>query len=93
MLATREAAANVLFHQDFSIKGTGWDKIAISCEMFHLPAPKMDLYESNTRVTLFAEIPYSNLSADDRGAVEAKFIKPLDPETAPRYMKYIPMWA
>ena len=188
MLAIREAVANALIHQDFSIKGTGpvveifenrieitnagiplidvnriidnppksrneklaelmrrlrmceelgtgWDKIAISCEMFQLPAPKIDLYESNTRVTLFAEIPYSNLSADERmwacyihacikqvqgeqltnsslrtrfglkesasgnvsrlirDAVEAKLIKPLDPETAPRYMKYIPMWA
>ena len=87
------------------------------------------------RVTLFAEIPYSNLSAEERmwacyihacikqvqgeqltnsslrtrfglkesasgnvsrlirDAVEEKLIKPLEPETAPRYMKYIPMWA
>ena len=51
MLAIREAVANALIHQDFSIKGTGWDKIAISCEMFQLPAPKMDLYESNTRAS------------------------------------------
>lgn len=26
-------------------------------------------------------------------AVEQKYIKPLDPDTAPRYMKYIPIWA
>lgn len=25
-------------------------------------------------------------------AVENKLIKPLDPDTAPRYMKYIPVW-
>ena len=188
MLAIREAVANALIHQDFSIKGTGpvveifenrieitnagvplidvqriidnppksrneklaelmrrlrmceelgtgWDKIAISCEMLQLPAPKIDLYESNTRVTLFAEISYTNLSAEERlwacyihacikqvqgeqltnsslrtrfglkesasgnvsrlikDAVDAKLIKPLDPETAPRYMKYIPIWA
>lgn len=188
ILAIREAVANALIHQDFSIKGTGpvveifekrieitnagvplidiqriidnppksrneklaelmrrlgmceelgtgWDKIAISCEMLQLPAPKIDLYESNTRVTLFAEIPYTNLSAEERlwacyihacikqvqgeqltnsslrnrfglkesasgnvsrlikDAVDAKLIKPLDPETAPRYMKYIPIWA
>ncbi len=188
MLAIREAVANALIHQDFSIKGTGpvveifenrieitnagiplidvhriidnppksrnekiaelmrrlriceelgtgWDKIAISCEMLQLPAPKIDLYESNTKVTLFAEIPYTNLSAEDRlwacyihacikqvqgeqltnsslrmrfglkesaagnvsrlikDAVAANLIKPLDPETAPRYMKYIPIWA
>ena len=26
-------------------------------------------------------------------AVEKEFIKPFDPNTAPRYMKYIPIWA
>lgn len=26
-------------------------------------------------------------------AVELNYIKPLDPNTAPRYMKYIPIWA
>ena len=26
-------------------------------------------------------------------AVEMKLIKPLDPTTAPRYMRYIPIWA
>lgn len=28
-----------------------------------------------------------------KDAVEAKKVKPLDPNTAPRYMKYIPFWA
>ncbi len=28
-----------------------------------------------------------------RDTVDAKLIKPMDPETAPRYMKYIPYWA
>ena len=28
-----------------------------------------------------------------KDAVEAKLIKPLDPTTAPRYMKYVPIWA
>ena len=26
-------------------------------------------------------------------AVDKELIKPLDPETAPRYMKYLPCWA
>ena len=26
-------------------------------------------------------------------AVSKKLIKPLDPSTAPRYMKYVPIWA
>lgn len=28
-----------------------------------------------------------------KSAVEENFIKPLDPTTAPRYMKYIPFWS
>ena len=115
--------------------GTGWDKIVISCEIALLPAPKIDLYEENTKVTLFAEMPFSSISAEDKlwacylhacikqvqneqltnsslrerfglkpsssgsvsrlikEAVEYKLLKPLDPDTAPRYMKYIPYWA
>ena len=26
-------------------------------------------------------------------AVEARLIKPVDPDTAPRYMRYVPFWA
>lgn len=115
--------------------GTGWDKIAISCEMQLLPAPKIGLYEESTKVTLFSEVSFSAIPYEDRlwacylhscikqvqgeqltnsslrdrfglkesssgsvsrlikDAVEAKMIKPLDPTTAPRYMKYIPIWA
>lgn len=28
-----------------------------------------------------------------RDTLDAKLIKPMDPETAPRYMKYVPFWA
>ena len=115
--------------------GTGWDKIIISCELRQLPAPKMEIYEESTRVTLYSEVQFSNLSLEDRlwacylhacikylngeyltngslrqrfglkdsssgmvsriirEAVDKKFIRPFDPDTAPRYMKYIPIWA
>lgn len=115
--------------------GTGWDKIIISCESMQLPAPKIDLYEENTKVTIFSTIPYTSIANEDRlwacylhacikyvqgeevtnrslrerfglettssgsisrlikEAVEKEFIKPFDPNTAPRYMKYIPIWA
>lgn len=115
--------------------GTGWDKIIISCESMQLPAPKIDLYEENTKVTMFSTIPYTSIANEDRlwacylhacikyvqgeevtnrslrerfglettssgsisrlikEAVEKEFIKPFDPNTAPRYMKYIPIWA
>ena len=115
--------------------GTGWDKIVISCELQMLPAPRIDLYEENTKVTLYAHMPFNSLSAEDKlwacylhacikqvqdeqltntslrerfglgqssagtvsrlikEAVSQKLIKPLDPDTAPRYMRYIPYWA
>ena len=115
--------------------GTGWDKIAISCEMLQLPAPKIELYEDSTRVILYSEIAFSSIPIEDKlwacylhacikhvqgeqltnsslrdrfgvkesssgsisrlikEAVELKLIRPLDPTTAPRYMKYIPAWA
>lgn len=187
-IAVREAVANALIHQDFSVTGTGpvveifdkrieitnsgtplvdvrriidnppksrneklaalmrrlrmceelgtgWDKIVITCELHQLPAPKIELFEESTRVTLFSEIPFSIISPEDKlwacylhacikhvqgeqltnsslrerfglkdsssgtvsrlikEAVELKLIKPLDPTTAPRYMRYIPIWA
>lgn len=115
--------------------GTGWDKIVLTCELLQLPAPKIELYEDSTRVTLFAEIPFSSISVEDKlwacylhacikhvqgeqltnsslrerfglkessagtisrlikEAVSMELIKPLDPNTAPRHMKYIPFWA
>lgn len=115
--------------------GTGWDKIVITCELLQLPAPKIEVYEESTRVTLYTEIPFTNLSMEDKlwacylhacikqvqgeqltnsslrerfglkesssgsvsrlikEAVNCNLLKPLDPTTAPRYMKYIPIWA
>lgn len=187
-IAVREAVANALIHQDFSVTGTGpvveifnnrieitnsgaplvdinriidnpaksrneklaslmrklrmceelgtgWDKIVIYCELMQLPAPKIDLYGDSTKVTLFSEKNFSDISPEDKiracymhacikyiqgeqltnssfrerfglktsssgsvsriikDSVEKGLIKPLDPETAPRYMKYIPIWA
>lgn len=115
--------------------GTGWDKIVINAEFYQLPAPRINLYDDSTRVTLFSEMPFSNISPEERlwacylhacikqvqgeyltnsslrnrfglkdssagsisrlikEAVEKKLIKPLDPSTAPKYMKYMPIWA
>lgn len=115
--------------------GTGWDKIVLSAELQQLPAPRINLYEGSTRVTLFSEMSFSSISPEEKlwacylhacikqvqgeqltnrslrerfglsdsasssisrlikEAVETKLIKPLDPTTAPKHMKYIPIWA
>ncbi|MCD7823009.1 MAG: putative DNA binding domain-containing protein [Oscillospiraceae bacterium] len=115
--------------------GTGWDKIVTVCELAQLPAPKIELFEENTKVTIFSKIPFANISREDklwacylhacikhiqneqmtnaslrerfglgdthistisrliRESVDEKLIKPFDANTAPRYMKYVPIWA
>lgn len=115
--------------------GTGWDRVATYCEAYLLPAPQIDIYEENTKVTVFGPVAYKNMTQETRLwtcylhvclkyvnqekatnstlrdrlglastaaasasrlinlAVEAELIKPLDPNTAPRYMSYIPFWA
>jgi ATP-dependent DNA helicase RecG len=115
--------------------GTGWDKIVLTCEAYMLPAPKINLYEESTKVTLFAKLSFKDIASEDRlracylhacikqvqgehltnrslrgrfglkesasgtisrlikDAIDAQLIKPLDPTTAPRYMKYLPIWA
>ncbi len=115
--------------------GSGWDRIVLSCESKQLPAPRIENFSNDTRVTLFSETPFANLSMDDKTwacylhacikyvqseqvtnrslrerfglsskssgtisrlikeAIARHYIKPLEPNTAPRYMKYIPIWA
>lgn len=186
--AVREAVANAIIHQDFSITGTGpvveifdnrievtnpgtplvavnrivdnppksrneklagimrrlgmceelgrgWDRMVISCEHQQTAAPRIQIYEDSTKVSLFSNIQFANITPEDKlwslylhsclkyiegdaltnsslrvrfglpdtssgavsrlikEAVAQGLIKPLDPTTAPRHMRYIPVWA
>lgn len=188
MLSIREAIANALIHQDFSITGagpivemfdhrieitnpgqplvdiqriiddpprsrnerlaalmrrlgiceelgSGWDKMVIECELTRLPAPQIHIYDNSTKVMLFDEMPFSSIPPEEKiwacylhacilhvqgdqltnkslrerfglpdssissssrlikDTVAKGFIKPLNPNTAPRYMRYVPFWA
>ena len=115
--------------------GRGWDRMVLACEMQYLPAPRIEVFEESTKVTLFSEMEYKNISADDKiwscylhaclmyvqgdaltntslrdrfglkdssagsisrlikDAMEKHRIKALDPQTAKRYMRYVPIWA
>ena len=115
--------------------GRGWDRMVIACEMQHLPAPRIEIFEESTKITIFSEMEFRNISSDDKiwscylhaclryiqgdvltnaslrdrfglkessagsisrlikEGVEKNRIKPLDPETAKRYMRYVPVWA
>lgn len=115
--------------------GRGWDRMVLACEMQFLPAPRIEIFEESTKVTLFSEMEYKNIPADDKiwscylhaclmyiqgdaltntslrdrfglkdssagsisrlikDAVDKNKIKALDPNTAKRYMRYVPIWA
>lgn len=115
--------------------GRGWDRMVITCERQYLPAPRIQIYQDSTKVSLFSHYEFSNISMEDKlwstylhaciryvegealtnsslrerfglkdtysgsisrlikEAMANKWIKPLDPTTARRYMKYIPFWA
>ena len=115
--------------------GRGWDRMVLACEAQFLPAPRIEVFQENTKVTLFSEMEFGNIPTDDKlwscylhaclmyiqgdaltnrslrerfnlressagsisrlikEAVSAGQIKPLDPDTAKRYMRYIPVWA
>jgi predicted HTH transcriptional regulator len=47
-------------------RGTGWDRIALSCELKELPSAKIRGYESGTRVILYTGKSFSKISEEDR---------------------------
>lgn len=47
-------------------RGSGFDKIVHQTELYQLPAPEIELFSNNTRVTLFAHKTYTQMSKEDR---------------------------
>lgn len=45
---------------------TGWDKIVTACELMQLPAPKIELYEDSTKVIIYSEMSFSNLTMEEK---------------------------
>lgn len=115
--------------------GRGWDRMVISCELQKLPAPRIQIYQESTKVSLFSHLDFTNIPMEDKiwatylhacvkfieggaltnsslrerfGVAESssgsisrlikevlnkQLIRAVDPNTAPRYMRYIPVWA
>ena len=46
--------------------GTGWDRMVISCEMQQLPTPQINIYEENTKVTLFSKREFFDMPMLDK---------------------------
>lgn len=47
-------------------RGSGFDKVVAKTEEFQLPAPKIEVYKEHIKVTLFAHIPYSKMTKEDK---------------------------
>ena len=47
-------------------RGSGWDKVAFQCEFFQLPAPKVEIIEEQTRVTLFGPRDLNKMDKTER---------------------------
>lgn len=62
-----EQMAALLRRLDFCEEaGSGWDKMVAVCELGRLPAPRIEVAGDATRVTLFAEVPFRDLSTEER---------------------------
>jgi len=47
-------------------RGSGWDKIGLQCELFQLPAPRIDNYDESIRVVLFGHIDFRYMDMSER---------------------------
>jgi predicted HTH transcriptional regulator len=47
-------------------RGSGWDKVAALCEVYQLPAPKIEIYEKHTKIILFSHIKFGNLTNEEK---------------------------
>ena len=133
--ATKSSSENYKEQKMCEELGRGWDRMVLACEAQYLPAPRIEVFQDSTKVTLFSEMEFSNIPMEDKlwscylhaclmyiqgdaltnkslrdrfgipetssssssrlikEAIGKNLIKVLDPNTAPRYMKYIPIWA
>ena len=46
--------------------GRGWDRMVISCELQKLPAPRIQIYQESTKVSLFSHLDFTNIPMEDK---------------------------
>ena len=47
-------------------RGSGYDKVVFSTELYQLPAPEIEIYNDHTKVVLYAYKEFSKMSKEDR---------------------------
>lgn len=46
--------------------GRGWDRMVLACEMQFIPAPRIEIFQDSTKVTLFSEMEFTNIPMEDK---------------------------
>lgn len=46
--------------------GRGWDRMVISCELEHIPAPRIQIYQDDTKVTMFSHLDFTSMQVEDK---------------------------
>lgn len=46
--------------------GRGWDRMVLACEMQFIPAPRIEIFQDSTKVTLFSEMGFTNIPMEDK---------------------------
>ena len=47
-------------------RGSGYDKVVFSTELYQLPAPEIEIYNDHTKVILYAHKEFAQMSKEDR---------------------------
>ena len=47
-------------------RGSGFDKVVFESELYQLPAPEIEVYESHTKITLLSHKEYKDMDKEDR---------------------------
>jgi len=47
-------------------RGSGFDKVVFQTEFYQLPAPEIEIYDNHTKITLFAQKEFAQMSKEDR---------------------------
>lgn len=47
-------------------RGSGYDKVVFSTELYQLPAPEIEIYNDHTKVILYAHKEFAKMSKEDR---------------------------
>ena len=61
-----KAILDNVFNVDLDSLFLSYDSVVLECELKFLPAPKILLYEENTKIILYSELPFANIPHEEK---------------------------